>query len=65
MRILSAEAAATTVAAGIATGSTIYYIIRLRRLSPSAIKVEEYYYTISTRHICVVLDQPNRPNPYA
>jgi hypothetical protein len=54
MRISSAEAAATTVAAGVATGSIIYYIVRLRRLLPSAIKIKGYYYAISTRYIYVV-----------
>jgi hypothetical protein len=56
MRISSAEAAAITIAAGVATGSTIYYIARLRRLSPSAIRIGEYYYTISTRYIYAAPD---------
>jgi hypothetical protein len=56
MRILSVVAAAITVAAGVTSGSIICYIIKLRRASPSAMRVEEYYYAISTSYIYAVLN---------
>jgi hypothetical protein len=56
IRISSAVAAAMTVAAGVTSGSAVCCITKLRRASPSATRAKEYYHTISTSYIYVVLD---------
>jgi hypothetical protein len=56
IRILSAVAAAITVAAGVTSGSTICCTTKLRRASPSATRTGGYYHTISTSYTYAVLD---------